>query len=149
MEEQSRRITNLMSGVTAVTAFVTQPVPALDELVVIPMHYYLVMRLARARGVATLNLPWRNIQSIIWYGAGARLVVNVSFGLVPVAGAVVNSITAIALTEYLGRYMDELLTNPTAVPRALSFAALKELFNRAVQKATESRPEGPGCAAVP
>jgi uncharacterized protein (DUF697 family) len=98
MERASRRITNVYSGVAATVAFVTQPVPLADELIVVPIHYWLIVRLARARRVSVRKLPWRSIQRIIWYGAAARLVVNLSFGLVPVAGAFTNSITAVALT---------------------------------------------------
>jgi len=50
MERKSRRITNVYSGVAAVTAFVTQPIPGGDEIIVIPVHYALCVRLARARG---------------------------------------------------------------------------------------------------
>src|SRR5689334_23093274 len=109
MERRSRRITNVYGGVAAVAAFVTQPVPALDEVIVVPIHSALVLRLARSRGVSIRKLPWRAIQRIIWYGAAARLVANMSLGLVPVAGAFANSVTAIALTEYLSRWLDEVI----------------------------------------
>ncbi len=93
MESKSRRITSWMSGVTGLTAFVTQPIPGLDEVAIIPMHYYLVVRLARARGISVFKLPWRNIQRIVWYGAGARLLTHLAFGLVPIGGGVTNAIT--------------------------------------------------------
>jgi uncharacterized protein (DUF697 family) len=134
MESKSRRITSWMSGVTGLTAFVTQPIPGLDEVAIIPMHYYLVVRLARARGISVFKLPWRNIQRIVWYGAGARLLTHLAFGLVPIGGGVTNAITAVALTEYLSRYTDHALTDPTAKPPDISLAALRALFDRAVDK---------------
>jgi uncharacterized protein (DUF697 family) len=134
MERKSRRITNVWSGVTAVVAFVTQPVPALDEVIVVPIHYALVVRLARARGASVTKLPWRSIQRIIWYGAAGRLVANMSLGLVPVAGAFANSITAMALTEYLSRWLDEVISNPDKPPPDVTLDGLKALFKSALAK---------------
>jgi uncharacterized protein (DUF697 family) len=134
MDKLARRITNVTSGVAAVTAFVTQPIPILDEAAVIPIHYYLVLRLARARNVSPFKLPWRNIQRVIWYGAGARLATHVAVGLVPVAGGFANAVTAIALTEYLSRYLDEALADPTVKPPVISLDSLRALFDRAVQR---------------
>jgi len=153
MERKSRRITNVWSGVAAVTAFVTQPVPALDELIVVPMHYALVTQLARARGVSVRKLPWRAIQRIIWYGAGARLVANVSVGLVPVVGAFANSVTAVALTEYLSRWLDEAITHPDAPPPVVTMDGLKALFKEALARraAQQAAPGGaaPATSAAP
>jgi len=77
MERRSRRITNVYSGVAAVTAFVTQPIPGADELLVVPIQYTLCVQLGRSRGVSAFKLPWRSVQRIIWYGAAARLVAGV------------------------------------------------------------------------
>jgi uncharacterized protein (DUF697 family) len=138
MERKSRRITNRYSGVAAVAAFFTQPVPLLDEVVVVPIHYALVARLAWSRGVKVRKLPWRSIQRIIWYGAAARLVTNLSLGLVPVVGAFANSVTAIALTEYLSRWLDDFITHPEKPPADVTMEGLKSLFKSAVQKHAET-----------
>jgi uncharacterized protein (DUF697 family) len=149
MERKSRRITNVYSGVAAVSAFVTQPIPGLDELVVVPIHYALVARLARSRGVSVLKLPWRSIQRVIWYGAAARLVANFSLGLVPVAGAFANSVTAIALTEYLSRWLDGVISHPDQPPPDVTMDGLKSVFKSALEKpeAEEAR-SGPTSPAV-
>jgi uncharacterized protein (DUF697 family) len=134
MESRTRRIANRYSGVSAVAAFITQPVPALDELIVVPIHYVLCVRIARARGVRVLKLPWKPIKKIIWYGAAARLVANFSLGLVPVVGMFSNAITAIALTEYLARYLDEAIEHPDRPPPDITMESLKELFTNAMKK---------------
>jgi uncharacterized protein (DUF697 family) len=134
MERKSRRMTNVYSGVAAATAFVMQPVPALDELIVVPIHSWLTVRLARLRAVSLLALPWRSIQRIIWYGAAVRLIANLSLGLVPVAGAFANSITAIALTEFLARWLDEFILHPHELPPNVTMAGLKTLFANAIRK---------------
>ena len=134
MEKKTRRLTNIYSGVAATAAFITQPVPALDELIVVPIHYWFSLRFARKRGASILKLPWGSIQRIIWYGAAARLVGNFSLGLVPVVGMFSNAITAIALTEYLAWWLDEYLNHPDSPPPEITMDGLKELFAKAVQK---------------
>jgi uncharacterized protein (DUF697 family) len=133
MERESRRITTVYSGVAAVTAFVTQPIPGGDELIVVPVQYALCARLARARGVSVFRLPWRSIQRIIWYGAAARLVANFSLIAVPFLGAFGNSITAVALTEYLAHWLDEFLSHPDQPPPEVTLAGLKTLFTNAIK----------------
>lgn len=134
MEQRTRRLTNIYSGVSAVAAFVTQPVPMLDELIVVPIHYALCVKVARSRNFSILKLPWRPIKKIIWYGAAARLVGNFSIGLVPIVGMFSNAITAIALTEFLGRYLDEAIANPDSPPPDVTMESLKELFTNALKK---------------
>jgi uncharacterized protein (DUF697 family) len=141
MERKSRRITNRASGVAAVVSFFTQPIPGADELLVVGIHYYLVVRLARSRGVSVLKLPWRSLQRIVWYGAGARLVTNFSLGLVPVVGMFSNAITAVALTEFLARWLDEYIEHPEAPPPDVTMDGLKEIFANAVRKKKKGEPE--------
>jgi uncharacterized protein (DUF697 family) len=134
MERRSRRITNRASGVAAVLSFVTQPIPGADEVLVVGIHYYLIVRLARSRKVSVLELPWRSLQRIVWYGAAARLVANFSLGLVPIVGMFSNAITAIALTEFLARWLDEYILHPDTPPPEVTMAGLKEIFANALKK---------------
>jgi uncharacterized protein (DUF697 family) len=143
MRPDLRRITAYYSGATAVAAFVAQPVPGLDELIVVPIHYSLASRIAKKRGVSKKDLPWKQIRKIIWYGAGARLVANFSLGLVPVAGMFANAVTAIALTEYLGHYLDEALANPGAPPKEVTMEGLKALFAKALRRHGEKTDAAP------
>jgi uncharacterized protein (DUF697 family) len=134
MERKSRRITNRASGVAAVLSFLTQPIPGADELLVVGIQYYLVVRLARSRGVSVVKLPWRSLQRIVWYGAGARLVANFSLGLVPIVGMFSNAITAVVLTEFLARWLDEYILHPEAPPPDVTMEGLKEMFGNALRK---------------
>jgi uncharacterized protein (DUF697 family) len=134
MKKDTQQITTFYSGLTAVTAFVTQPVPALDELAIIPLQYRLCSRLARVRRVKVTSLPWKQIQRIIWYGAGARLVANFSLGLVPVVGMFSNAITAIVLTGFLGRYIDSVLANPDVPPPEVTLESVREMFADALRR---------------
>jgi uncharacterized protein (DUF697 family) len=143
VERKSRRITNRASGVAAVLSFLTQPIPGADELLVVGIHYYLVVRLARSRGASVFALPWRSLQRIVWYGAGARLVGNFSLGLVPVLGMFSNAVTAIALTEFLARWLDEYLEHPDAPPPDVTMDGLKQLFANALKKKSAKPDAGP------
>ena len=148
-KKDPRRITRFYSGATAIVAFVTQPIPALDELIVIPIHYTLCLRLARARGVPAKSLPWKQIRKIVWYGAGARLVANFSLGLVPLVGMFSNAITAIALTEFLGGYIDDALAHPEIPPPEVTMQGLKELFTTALRRHAEKKAASKATPATP
>jgi uncharacterized protein (DUF697 family) len=128
MDAESRRITNRLAAIAAVASFITQPVPALDELIVVPIHHSLVKRLARVRGVPATELPWKPIKRIIWVGAGARLIGNFSIGLIPGVGLFSNAITAVILTEYLAQYVDQALTDPSTPPPDMSFQGLRKML---------------------
>ena len=132
MDRKSRRITTRASGVAAVLAFVTQPIPGGDEIVVVGIHYYLIVRLARARAVPLRKLPWRSLQRIVWYGAGARLAANFSLGLIPVLGMFSNAVTAVVLTEFLARWLDDFIEHPESPPPEVTREGLKDLFTRAM-----------------
>ena len=134
MDVRNRKLTYRYASVTAGVAFLTQPIPGGDELAVVPLHYMFAARMAKVRGLRRRDLPWRSIQRIIWYGAAARLAANFSLGLVPILGSFANAITAIALTEFLGRWIDAYLDDPTTPPPDVTMEGLKRLFTDAIAK---------------
>ncbi|WP_437735878.1 hypothetical protein [Sorangium sp. So ce1335] len=139
MDPKSRRMINKCSAVAAVTSFVTQPIPGADELIVVPIHYHLSVSLARHRGVSLLQVPWLPVSKIIWGGAAVRLFANFTLGLVPVAGIFSNAITAVALTELLGRYLDGALSTP-ASPPAISIETIRDAVRSPLRAWRASRP---------
>jgi uncharacterized protein (DUF697 family) len=141
MTPKSRQLTTPYSIATAIVSFVMQPIPAADELAVVPMHYWFAAKMAKAHGVRRRDLPWRSIQKIIWYGAGVRLGANFSVGFVPVVGAFANAVTAAALTEYLADWLDTYLANPSAPPPDITMEGLKRIFARANASASSTAPK--------
>jgi uncharacterized protein (DUF697 family) len=117
----------------AVASFVMQPVPALDELVVVPLQYALCRRIGRVHGVPAGELPWNAVRKIIWYGAAARLVANFSLGLVPVVGLFANAVTAYALTEVLADYLEAALASPDEVDRDVTLDSLRKHLDEALR----------------
>jgi uncharacterized protein (DUF697 family) len=134
VQPKLRRITNVYSGAAAVAAFVLEPIPALDELVIVPIHFGLCASLAAARGVKVKSLPWKSIRRLIWYGAAARFVANASIGLIPVVGNVTNALTAIALTNHIATYVDEAIEHPDDLPPEITVEAMKQIFLDIIQK---------------
>jgi hypothetical protein len=61
-------------------------------------------------------------------------VANFSLGLVPIVGMFSNAITAIALTEFLARWLDEYILHPDTPPPEVTMAGLKEIFANALKK---------------
>jgi uncharacterized protein (DUF697 family) len=143
MTTETRRILRRYRIASAVTSVVTHPVPLVDELFVIPIHYAFVVRLARARGVKVRDVPWRQVQQLIWGGAGVRFGFDLAFGVVPVAGAIAHAITASALTQVLGEYLDEALDKPSSPP-PVTVQGIKQSLLRRLPRWAGFRVDGKG-----
>jgi hypothetical protein len=144
MDARARKLSIRYGWASAGVAFLFGSLPLLDEVVVVPVHYTLIVRLARMRRFPLRRLPWRQLQRIVWYGAGARTALGLSLTLIPLAGAVANWVTAIALTEYLAQYLDEAMSHPERPAPEITRAQLVRLFEKA--RAERGKPAG---GAVP
>ncbi|MGK3997486.1 hypothetical protein [Sorangium sp. So ce1024] len=120
MKLGARLTTHAFSAGAAGISFVVQPLPGSDQLFVIPIQYLLTASLAKERGARLSKEAWSGVHQIIWGGGALRLVLNLTLGLIPLAGAVTNAITAFVTTEYLGHYVDRALDSPDATPPVLS-----------------------------
>lgn len=126
------------SLVAAVIGAVLSPIPLADELVLVPVFAVMTHSIARRRGLARKDIPWRAIVGTEVAGLGARAVVNLSVSFIPGVAAVANAASAALLTELVGAYVDSACDDPKAA-RALSTeqitsalrARLKELRWRA------------------
>jgi hypothetical protein len=112
------RLTAKYSVITAITAFVTQPIPVADEIVVLPMHYWFAGVFIRKAGSGILRAPWLAVSAIIWGGVGARIASRLTLGFLPPAGAVANAVSSGAVTALLARYLDRRLPGISPVPAA-------------------------------
>ncbi|WP_437553243.1 hypothetical protein WME97_17850 [Sorangium sp. So ce367] len=120
MKLGARLTTHAFSAGAAGISFIVQPLPGSDQLFVIPIQYLLTASLAKERGASLSKAAWSQAHQIIWGGGALRLVLTMTLGLIPLAGAVTNAITAFVTTEYLGHYVDRALDNPDKPPPALS-----------------------------
>jgi hypothetical protein len=143
MEPKIRRLILRYSIKSAVVSVIAHPVPAVDEIFVIPVHYGLSVKMAMAHKARILGLPWRQVHKIIWGGAAVRFCIDVTFGLVPIAGLVSHTLTAVTLTQFLGQYLDEALRQP-GPPPPVTLQTLKDSLRPRVKTA---KPKASSAAA--
>jgi len=86
MEPKIRRLSHKYSMISAALSLVAHPLPAADEIIVIPIHYGLSLKMARVQGVRLLDLPWWQIHKIIWGGAALRFCFDVRSMVWPLLG---------------------------------------------------------------
>jgi hypothetical protein len=96
----------------------------------------LCVRLARAKKFKVRALPWKQIRRIIWYGAAARTALSLALTPIPFAGAAANYATAVALTEFLSRYIDDAMAHPESAPREITMDEIRRLFAKHDARAT-------------
>jgi uncharacterized protein (DUF697 family) len=103
---QPRTLTHVFAAGVALVGFVAEPIPALDEILMIPMQYALVALIAKARSRSLSSVPWGKASLIIWGGVAVRFVSESTLRTTPLAGAAANAALALATTEILGHYVD-------------------------------------------
>ena len=107
-----QRLTAKYAVFTAIAAFVTQPVPVADEVVVLPIHYWFAGVFVRRRGNRLRQAPWLGVNLIILGGLGARIASRLTLGFLPPAGAFANAASSAAVTVLLATYLDRRLPEP-------------------------------------
>jgi uncharacterized protein (DUF697 family) len=85
---------------------ILSPIPLADELVLLPAYAVLSARIARARGLELRAIPWRPIGLTALAGLGVRAAVNLTVSYIPFVAAAANAASAVALTQFFGRYVD-------------------------------------------
>jgi uncharacterized protein (DUF697 family) len=118
---------NKTSAAAAAIAAVLSPVPMADELVMLPLFGFLARRIAREHGLSASKTPWRPLFGTAVKGLAARAAVNLAVAFVPGVAAVANATSAVGLTQWFGRFADEVCGNPAAQPPGLEslFTVLK------------------------
>lgn len=119
------------SLVAAGLAAVLSPVPLADELALLPVYGLMTRAIGRAHGLPPAAIPWRPVARTAVNALVARAAVNLAVSLVPGVAAAANAASAVAVTEWLGRYVDGACSEPAAaVPIGLG-ALVDELRARA------------------
>jgi hypothetical protein len=139
MTPELRRLRYRFCIISAVTSVATHPIPAVDELFVVLVHYRFSLKFARAQNVRIRDIPWRQVNKVIWGGAGVRFCFDLGFGLVPIAGSLCHALTAIALTDYLSRYLDKALSLPHSPPPPVTLRDIRDSIRRRVPLARQKR----------
>ena len=114
------------SAIAATIAAVLSPIPLADEIILFPVYGFLARTIGRAHGLGAGGIPWKPIAATAANGLLARAGINLAVAFIPGVAAVANASSAVVLTEFFGRYVDEACESP-ADAKAIS---VKELIAR-------------------
>lgn len=117
------------AGVAAALAAVLSPIPLADEIALLPVFATLTRRIAKSHDLGWLQTPWRPIGRTTVNGLLARATVNLAVSFIPGVAAVANAASAVLLTQFLGRYIDEACASPDKAV-ALSPTRIVELLRK-------------------
>jgi hypothetical protein len=84
-----------------------------DELLLLPIYGALASRIGKDHDLTFGQMPWKPICATALAGLAARAAVNLTVSYVPGVAAAANAVSAIALTQFFGRYVDEACAHPT------------------------------------
>lgn len=101
------------SKAAAGISVVLSPIPLADELALVPVYLWLTLRIARARGKSSREVPWGPLAKVAVVGLVVRGAVDATVATIPGIAAVINASTAIALTQIYGSCADHICRGPT------------------------------------
>jgi uncharacterized protein (DUF697 family) len=107
--EKLIRRTSIATGALGV---IFSPIPLVDELLLLPIYAVMSVRIGRDHSLDARAMPWRPICATAIAGLAARAAVNVTVSYIPGVAAAANAVTAVALTQFFGRYVDEACAHP-------------------------------------
>src|SRR5580658_1697252 len=123
-EQKVKRTIRNTSIFSAALGVVLSPIPLVDELLLLPTYGVMTTRIAKHRGLTRAAIPWKPVMATAVAGLAARAAVNVTVSYIPGVAAVANAVSAVALTQFFGRYVDAACCDPTSA-RAFS---MKEIL---------------------
>jgi uncharacterized protein (DUF697 family) len=130
MEPGVRSLIHRTSIVSAGFGVVMSPIPLLDELALLPIYTVMTSRIGKHHSLKWGQIPWRPILKTTAAGLVARAALNLTVALIPGVSAVGSAVTAAALTEIFGTYVDGACASPaTATPMSVKhvLGMLKDL----------------------
>jgi uncharacterized protein (DUF697 family) len=107
--ERLIRRTSIATGALGV---ILSPIPLADELLLLPVYAYLSFRIGKDHSLDARAIPWKPICATTIAGLAARAAVNVTVSYIPGVAAAANAATAVALTQLIGRYVDDACAHP-------------------------------------
>jgi uncharacterized protein (DUF697 family) len=118
-----RRVITRTSVIGFGLGVVLSPIPLADELLLLPVYAVMTTRIAKHHGLPFKKIAWRPILSTVAAGLAARAAINVTVSFIPGVAAVANAVSAAALTQLMGRYVDAACADPSAA-RAMTPSAI-------------------------
>ena len=113
MTPEVSKIVHGTSIATATIAVILSPIPLADEIVFVPVYVVLTSKIGRTHGLEFGEIPWKPILRTVFTALAARAIANIAVAYIPGVAAAANAVTAAALTEYFGLYVDTTCADPT------------------------------------
>lgn len=114
MDPRVARLVRNTGMVNAAIGAVLSPIPLADELVLFPIFGWMTKRIAQLHDLSDERIPWQPIRATRLAALVARAGLNVTVAYIPGVAAFANAVSAFAVTEIVGRYVDKLCTDPEA-----------------------------------
>jgi uncharacterized protein (DUF697 family) len=112
MSPRVERLIRRTSLATAALGVVFSPIPLVDEILLLPIYGFLASRIGKDHDLTFAKIPWKPIGATAIAGLAARAAVNVTVSYIPGVAAVANAVTAVALTQLFGGYVDDACKRP-------------------------------------
>ncbi len=129
MNPNVNRVIRRTSVLSAALGVILSPIPLADELLLLPIYGVMAARIGRLHGLSSGQVPWKPVISTAVAGLGARAAVNLTVAYIPGVAAVANAVSAVALTQFFGRYLDGACSEPASA-RALSLQEILASLRR-------------------
>src|SRR5215472_6997913 len=129
-----QRVVRRTSILTAGLGVILSPLPLADELLLLPIYALMTRRIGKEHGLPAAQIPWKPVTATAIAGLAARAAVNITVSYIPGVAAVANAISAAALTQYFGRYVDGVCERPEEA-RAVSVQEILSLLRKKTEGA--------------
>jgi hypothetical protein len=133
MDPRVARLVHRTGLVNAAIGAVLSPIPLADEIVLFPIFGWLTGRIARLHELPDERIPWGPIRATRVAALVARAGLNVTVAYIPGVAAFANAVSAFAVTELVGRYVDELCRDPEAA-RAMTVQDIVEKLREKLKR---------------
>lgn len=133
MDPRVAKLVHRTGLVNAAIGAVLSPIPLADELVLFPIFGWMTKRIARVRELPDDRIPWRPIRATRLAALVARAGLNVTVAYIPGVAAFANAVSAFAVTELVGRYVDHLCDDPEAA-QALTVQEILETLRERLRR---------------
>jgi uncharacterized protein (DUF697 family) len=112
---------------------VLSPIPLADEILLLPVYAWMTAKIGAQHGLSLRKIAWRPITSTVVAGLAARAAINVTVSFVPGVAAVANAVSAAALTQLLGHYVDGACADPAGA-KAMNMSSFVDELKRRVSR---------------
>jgi hypothetical protein len=106
--KRSQLLTHSFAAASGAVGFLLQPLPAVDEIIVVPMQYVLAASIAISRRQSLFRVPWVRTSLIIWGGVILRALLPEAV-FPPLVAPAVNGVLMFVNTEIVGFYVEHSL----------------------------------------